>query len=98
MKTVNTYTKSFKDNAISKLLMPGSPGLSATARKIGIAPSTLFGWKEKYVNNIYMKNSKKNKKLDNWSAEKKLNVLIKTASMNENELGEYLRIAPPNQR
>ncbi len=84
------YTNSFKENAISMLLRPGGLGLSATARKIGIAPSTLFGWKKKYANGIEMKKSK-NKAICNWTPEQKLEAIIMTASMSENELGEYLR-------
>ncbi len=44
--TSRSYSTKFKENALKQLLLPGSPGLSATAGKIGIAPSTLFGWKK----------------------------------------------------
>lgn len=90
MRTSKVYNESFKQNAIQKLLMPGSPGLSATARNIGIAPSTLFGWKEKYANQAVMKKTK-DKNVNEWTPEQKLDALIKTGAMNENELGEYLR-------
>lgn len=85
-----TYTDSFRENAVEKLLMAGSTGLSATSRSLGVPASTLFGWKEKYAKNSGMKISKE-KSIVNWSAEQKLEALIKTASMSENELGEYLR-------
>jgi transposase len=85
-----TYSEEFKKSSIQKLLSPGNHGLSATARKIGIAPSTLFGWKKKYANQSVMKKSKNNS-IANWTPEQKLDALIKTAFMTENELGEYLR-------
>ena len=85
-----TYTESFKSNAVAKLLAPGSPGLKATSRKLGVPSSTLFGWKEKYANNSIMKKIK-NKSINKWSAEEKFEAVIKTASMSENEFGDYLR-------
>jgi len=84
------YTESFKENAVAKLLMPGSKGLNATSRDLDIPSSTLFGWKKKYGNNSVMKNLKNNSK-DKWSLEEKFEIVIKTASMSENEIGEYLR-------
>lgn len=84
------YTESFKENAVAKLLMPGSAGLNTVAKKLDVPPSTLFGWKQKYANNSIMK-STKNKSTDKWSAEQKLEAVIKTSSMAENEIGEYLR-------
>ena len=83
------YSDSFKENAVAKLLIPGSAGLSATSRKLGIPASTLFGWKKKYANNSIMK--KITKSTNKWSAEEKLEAVIKTASMTENKVGEYLR-------
>ena len=85
-----SYSEDFKQSAIKKLLAPGSPGLSATARKMGIAPTTLFGWKKKYASHAIMKKSK-DIKTKEWTPEQKLNAIILTASMSENELGEYLR-------
>lgn len=85
-----TYTESFKENAVSKLLMPGSSGLNATSSSLGIPRSTLFGWKKKYAKRTGMKESEE-KSIVNWSAEQKLEAVIKTASMSENEFGKYLR-------
>ncbi len=84
------YSKKFKENAIKQLLLPGSPGLNAVSGKIGIAPSTLFGWKKKYANNVGMK-KENNSNAKDWTPEQKLEAVIKTAPMSEHELGEYLR-------
>lgn len=84
------YSESFKENAVAKLLAPGSKGLSAVSRSLDIPPSTLYGWKKKCANNIDMTKSKE-KSIVNWSAEQKLEAVIKTASMPEHDLGEYLR-------
>lgn len=80
--------ESFKKNAVSTLLMPGSPGLRAVARKFDVHPSTLHCWKRKYANQIDMK---KSIPIDDWTSEQKLDAVIKAASMSEQELGEFLR-------
>lgn len=83
------YNEDFKKNAVSTLLRPQSPGLSAIARKFNIPTGTLYSWKLKYANSSNMKNN--NKKIKKWSPEQKLEIILKTSSMSNNELGEYLR-------
>jgi len=85
-----TYSKDFKMSSIAKLLAPGSSGLTVTARKIGVSPSTLFGWKKKYAMSHIMSRSK-SRTIHNWSPEQKLEAIMKTYSMSEQELGAYLR-------
>lgn len=86
----SNYTEGFKKNAVEALLKPNSGGLRKTSRKFNIPDSTLFGWKKKYAKIDDMKQS--NKKLSkDWPPEQKLEALLKTASMNEEELGAYLR-------
>jgi len=87
VRSVN-YTESFKINAVQKLLSSKSGTLKDTADKVGVPVSTLYGWKAKYANIDNMTKSKKNK---NYSPEQKLEILIKTSSMTESELGAYLR-------
>lgn len=85
-----SYPEAFKSNAVEKLLSPNSGGITATANKIGIPVSTLSGWKTKYGTKSTMKNSK-NKSINAWSSEEKLQALLDTVSMSENELGAYVR-------
>ncbi len=82
-----TYNENFKLNAVKKLLAD-KKGLTYTASKLNIASSTLYGWKKKYANLNSMTHSNSNKKL---SLEDKLNFIKKTQSLNENELGKFLR-------
>jgi len=88
MRTFANYSEEFKTQAIQKLLGPSSLSLSKTAKNLGVAQSTLFGWKEKYSKESVMK---KSKAATSWTKEEKFNALLKTASMSESELGEYLR-------
>jgi len=88
MGSNRSYNQSFRENAVQTLLAPGSRGLKATASKLDLSPSTLYSWKRKYANSSSMK---KSEKFYDWTPEKKLDVVIKTGSMNEEELGEFLR-------
>ncbi len=90
MKTITNYSEEFKQSAVEKLLAPGAPTLAVVARKVSVAPSTLYGWKQKYANQSVMKKTK-NRTNHKWSPEQKQEAIGKTFSMNENELGEFLR-------
>lgn len=88
MRVTKSYSEEFKQEAVKKLLTSKVEGLSDIARKIDVPPSTLFCWKQNYANKIVMKKANNTK---SWTAEEKLEILIKTAAMSETELGEYLR-------
>jgi len=83
-----TYNEEFKLNAVKSLLAPGSPGLNATAGKFDLPPSTLYTWKKKYAKDSPMK---KSKKIESWTPHEKLEIVMKTYSMQDEELGEFLR-------
>ena len=85
MKQRRTFSEDFKKAVIQKLLAPDSPGPSKIAEEFGIYDSTLYNWKQKYANSQLMTKSK------NWTPEQMLEAIIKTASMDEQELGKYLR-------
>jgi transposase-like protein len=84
------YSQEFKSAALQKLLSPNSKGLRATAEELGLATSTLYSWQHGRGKVVNMKN-KKEKSLKDWTPEEKLDAIIKTSSMAEHELGEYLR-------
>jgi transposase-like protein len=88
MKARRTFSEDFKKTVIQRLLEPDSPGPSKIAEEFGIYDSTLYNWKQKYAKSLIMKKSNNSK---NWSPEKMLEAIIETASMDEQELGEYLR-------
>ena len=93
-RTITSYSKDFKANAVKALFQKDSEGLASTARKYNIATSTLFGWKEKYANESSMENKIlkiARKSTTNLSPEKKLDTIIKTGAMSANEIGKFLR-------
>lgn len=79
------FSDEFKGAIIQKSLGPGGASLVELARKHDLPVSTLYNWKAKYANHASMSKSKK------WTPQKKLEAIIQTSSMTENELGEFLR-------
>ena len=91
MSAQQIYSKAFKTSAIQKLLSPNSKGAHQLAAELGVGVSTLYAWrKESAIINTTMEN-KNLSTGKNWTPEEKLEAVIKTASMSEHELGEFLR-------
>jgi transposase-like protein len=65
--------------------MPGGPSIMEMFVKTGAHHTSIRKWIEAYAKTPGMKKSKE------WTPESKLEAIIKTATMNENQLGEYLR-------
>ena len=79
------YSPEFKQSVVQKIASPGGPSVTEMAKKIGVHYTSIYGWVKEYANTGRMKKSKE------WTPEAKLEAIIKTATMTENELGEYLR-------
>jgi len=79
------HSKEFKESIVQKITMPGGPTIMQLAEKTGIHHTSIRNWIKVYANHSSMKKSKE------WSPEEKLEVIMKTFSMTENELGEFLR-------
>lgn len=101
-KVVKNYSEEFKKEAVKKLLLPGGiigsdkNKISKIAENMGVPTSTLFGWRKKYAMVTGMKTSKTGfnpgvPSSKTWTPEEKLAAIIETASLNQNQLGEYLR-------
>lgn len=60
------------------------------AKQEGIPVSTIYSWRKTATKNGQVMPIKTNSS-NNWSAEKKLNIVIVTATMTESELGQYCR-------
>ncbi len=79
------HSTAFKQSIIKKICLPGGPTIMQTSKDLGIHHVTIRNWMKIYANISSMKDS------NDWTPEQKLEAIIKTASMNENELGEFLR-------
>lgn len=83
MKT--KHSAAFRESIVQKITTPGGPSIMQMSEKLGINHTTIRYWIKLYANVPGMKKSKK------WTPESKLDAVIKSAGMSENELGEYLR-------
>ena len=82
---------------VAKLLLPGGPSVPELSKKTGISKTALYKWLAKYKNikSSTEENMSQQKTIpirpQNWSSVDKLNAVIITASMNEEEVGAYCR-------
>lgn len=84
------YSQGFKASIVQKMLLPGAPSASQLSKELGISQTSLSRWAREYGKNAPMSKRKKNPP-HSWPAEKKLQAVIETSSMSEQELGDYLR-------
>jgi hypothetical protein len=67
----------------------------AVARELGVPKSTLWAWRAEVARVAVMEREKRPSRdpdhPDNWTAEQKLEAVMKTRGLDEEELGEYMR-------
>jgi len=97
------YTDMFKNAMIQKMTGPGAMSASALSKQVEVPQSTLSKWLRMagvgssygFPNNAHeytkMAKIKGPKRPNDWSAEDKLKVVIEAASLDEEQLGEFLR-------
>lgn len=79
------HSPAFKESIVQKITTPGGPSIMQMSEKTGIHHTSIRNWLKAYANVNSMKKTKE------WTPEEKLDAIIKTASMSENDLGEFLR-------
>ena len=85
---MNAYSKELKETLIQKMLDPKGPKIKELSEQTGIKINTLHYWRRSYVNSNGMSKKSKSKEI---SKVKMLEILNATSSMNEEDLGAYLR-------
>lgn len=80
-----SYSADFKQSVVQKISTPGGPSVAQMAKNLGVHYTSIYGWFKDHANTSSMKKSKE------WTPESKLEAIIKTATMSDNELGEFLR-------
>ena len=84
------YTKDFKDSILKRLEAPTNETVTSVCKDTGVSRATIYKWIKE--SNQSQEGSQINlKSKSKWSSEDKFHIVIETASMNENELGEYCR-------
>lgn len=83
-----SFTGDFKDRITARILSRGKRSIAEICEEEGIGKSTAANWLRLRAKPFAMKKEKRSHK---WDPEKKLKVLLETASLSESELGAYLR-------
>ncbi|WP_157370678.1 IS3 family transposase [Vulgatibacter incomptus] len=85
------YSEAFKAKMVEKLTGPHAMSATALARQSGIAQATLSRWLLDAGRLGVKMDDRDDKSTRQWTSEEKLQVLIETASLSDDELGSYLR-------
>jgi len=92
------YSKEVCDKMVAKLLLPDGPTVIELSKKSGISKTALYKWLRKHKNititkerNMKQQNTTIPIRPQNWSSVDKLNAVITTSSMTEEEIGAYCR-------
>lgn len=91
---MSTYTDSFIEKMVAKLLHPGGPTIIQLSQDTGVSKTALYNWVNKFKanNNIGedMQNNNSTRP-QNWSAEHKLEAINATFALTDEEKGIYCR-------
>ena len=79
------HSSEFKESIVQKITTPGGPTMVQMSEKTGIHYASIRRWVQDYANTSDMKKSK------DWTPEKKLQAIAHSISLNEKQLGEFLR-------
>lgn len=82
------FSKEFKEAIVKKLINRGNQTIAGFCSENNVAISTVSKWQSECANVSEMRNKKNKHK---YSAEKILKIISETYSLNEEELGIYLR-------
>lgn len=88
MGTSQRFSKEFKEAIVKKLLNRGNQTIAEFCAENNVAVSTVSRWQAECANISEMKNKNNKSK---FTAEKILKIVSETYSLNEEELGIYLR-------
>jgi transposase-like protein len=79
------HSPEFKASIVQKISTPGGPTIMQMSEKTGIHHASIRNWVRSYATTSDMKKSKE------WTPEKKLQAIAHSITMNEKQLGEFLR-------
>ena len=96
------YSETFKAQMVQKLTRPGSPSATELSKEVGVPQGTLSRWvrQARYVPEAWKgtlptpdepRRTMPSRRPQDWTAEEKFAVVIKAASLTDEELGAFLR-------
>jgi transposase len=88
---MSNYSDTLKEAMVLKLISPGAPSATSLAQEVGIHQSTLSRWVREYVKVGKEGGVMKARRPQDWTAEEKLNAVLKYEKLEEEQRGKYLR-------
>lgn len=95
------YSEEFKARMVQKLTAPGGPSATAVSSEVGVPQPTLSRWVREAGRVDGMAKTRRKKgggggdskrrRPQDWTSEEKLQAVLETASLNEEDVGGYLR-------
>jgi transposase-like protein len=87
---MRTYSEEFKAKVIAQMLPPHNRGIAELAQAMGIPKDTLYTWRSKHQG-MREAVSAKGKGTDGFSSAEKFQLVVESAALTEQELGEFCR-------
>lgn len=84
------YSKELREQVVSKALL-GTLGQEAIAKEFGIGRSTVQNWLRQYRGAGAVEMGDREKRPEDWTREERLDALIETGRLSEEELGGWCR-------
>lgn len=92
------YPETFKEKMVLRMSGPERISANALSEEIGVPQSSLSRWLREASgvdsvakNGVKARKGKVGKRPQDWTAQEKLEAVMESASLSEQELGEYLR-------
>jgi hypothetical protein len=91
VRQVAIYSAAIKASVLAKVMAPNGPGMRELAREFNIPSSTIHTWKKQMLSKQDGKQVNAPQRPNDKSPEVKLQVVLDTMNMSEQELGAYCR-------
>lgn len=85
------YTEEFRESMVRKLSGPGARSALALATETGVDRKTLSRWKREYGRVEGRMGVSVGKRVQDWTAEEKLQAVVEYGGLGEEARGKYLR-------
>ena len=88
---MTTYPEEFKAKIIAQMLPPHNRNIPELARETGLPQDTLYGWRVKHRRKTEAVVAKTVTGPDRLTSQEKFHLVVESAALNEQELGEFCR-------
>lgn len=87
------YSAAFKAKMVKRMCGRDAVGAEALSEETGVGKTSLWRWRRdaSSVLDVTVKRETAPKRSQDWAAEQKLQAVVETAALNDDELGTYLR-------